>query len=72
VRGPHPVLDSLGDNAYGMYIIHYTFVLWIQYALLSATWPAWVKFGVAFVGGLALSWGTSKLLRQIPIVRRVL
>ena len=26
-------LDSLSDNAYGMYLVHYVFVVWLQYAL---------------------------------------
>ncbi len=64
VRSPYPILDSLRDNAYGIYLIHYAVVLWIQFALLSAPWPAWIKFSVTFVGGLALSWGTSELVRQ--------
>ncbi len=72
VRRRHPIFDDLSANAYGIYIVHYAFVLWIQFALLSAPWPAWVKFGVAFVGGLALSWGTSRLVRRIPAARRIL
>ena len=71
-RRPRPVLDHLSANAYGIYIIHYVAVLWIQFALLPISWPAWIKFGIAFIGGLALSWGVSTLLRQIPAVRRVL
>lgn len=72
VRRPHAIFESLCTNAYGIYIIHYAFIIWIQFALLSAAWPAWIKFSVTFIGGLALSWGTSKLVRQIPAVRRVL
>jgi len=72
VRRSHPTFDSLSANAYGIYIIHYAFIIWIQFALLSASWPAWIKFSVTFIGGLALSWGTSELLRQISAVRRVL
>ena len=29
-------LDNLSDNAYGMFLIHYVFVVWLQYALLDA------------------------------------
>jgi glucan biosynthesis protein C len=72
VRKPHPIFDNLSANAYGIYLIHYASVLWIQFTLLSAPWPAWIKFSVTFVGGLALSWGASILVRQIPAVRRVL
>ena len=42
-RGVHAVcdhrrrwLDSLSANAYGMYLVHYPFVVWMQYALLDA------------------------------------
>jgi glucan biosynthesis protein C len=72
VRRRHTLFDSLSANSYGIYLIHYVLVHWIQFALLSFSWPAWIKFPIAFIGGLALSWGISKLIRQIPIVRRVL
>ena len=72
VRRPHPIFDNLSANAYGIYLVHYAVVLWIQFALLSAPWPAWIKFSVVFVGGLALSWGVSELVRRVPAVRRVL
>ncbi|MBN2394701.1 MAG: acyltransferase [Anaerolineae bacterium] len=72
VRRRHPIFDSLSTNSFSIYLIHYAVVLWIQFALRSVSWPAWIKFGVAFVGGLALSWGISKMVRQIPGVRRVL
>jgi peptidoglycan/LPS O-acetylase OafA/YrhL len=72
VRKPHPLLDSLSANSYGIYLVHYAAVLWIQFALLSAPWPAWAKFGVAFVGGLALSWGASASVRKIPAVGRLM
>ena len=71
-RRHHAIFDSLSANAYGIYIIHYVFITWIQFALLSASWPAWIKFSVTFVGGFALSWGASQVVRQIPAVRRVL
>ncbi|MCG8457784.1 MAG: acyltransferase [Holophagales bacterium] len=72
VRGSHAIFDSLSANAYGIYIIHYVFITWIQLVLLSAPWPAWIKFSVTFAGGLTLSWGASQVVRQIPAVRRVL
>ena len=66
------IFDSLSDNAYGIYLIHYAVVLWIQYVLLSMPWPAPVKFGVVFIGGTVLSWGITILARRIPAVWRVL
>jgi glucan biosynthesis protein C len=72
VRRPNPIFESLSANAFGIYLVHYAVVLWIQYALLSVPWPAWIKFSVAFIGGLGLSWGITILARQIPAVRRIL
>ena len=37
------IFDSLRDNAYGMYLIHYAFVSWIQYSLLNAPLSGFVK-----------------------------
>ncbi|MHC4661803.1 MAG: acyltransferase family protein [Planctomycetota bacterium] len=72
VRRPYRVLESLSSNSYGIYIIHCVFSVWIQYALLSAELPAWIKFSITFICTLALGWGASTLLRKIPAVRRVI
>jgi hypothetical protein len=52
-------LDSLSQNAYGIYLVHYVFVVWLQYALLSAPINAIGKAALVFAGALALSWATS-------------
>jgi peptidoglycan/LPS O-acetylase OafA/YrhL len=54
-----PVLQSLGVNAYAMYLVHYLFVVWLQYALLGAALPAVVKGVLVFAGTLAASWGST-------------
>lgn len=64
--------ESLCDNAFGIYILHYAFVSWLQYALLPAGLPAFIKAAVVTLGALALSWGTTAALRRIPAVARVL
>jgi len=33
------IWDSLTANAYGIYLVHYAFVSWLQYALLKTTLP---------------------------------
>jgi surface polysaccharide O-acyltransferase-like enzyme len=63
-------LDSLSENEYGMYLVHYAFVSWLGYAMLSAPLPAVVKLAFVFTGVLALSWSTSAVLRRIPAVAR--
>jgi hypothetical protein len=72
VRGPTPVLDSLRDNAYGMYVVHYAFVTWLQFVLLRAAWPGAVKGVVVFAAATALSWATVAALRRIPAVARII
>ena len=71
-RVPLQVFDSLKANAYGMYLIHYVFVVWLQYALLGLAMPALAKAGIVFAGTLALSWSATASLRQIPLVAQVI
>jgi hypothetical protein len=66
------IWDSLAANAYGMYLIHYVFVTWIQFALLPSNLPGLSKCVLVFASVLALSWGSTALLRRIPVVARVL
>ena len=68
----HRWVDSLSDNAYAIYLVHYPFVIWSQYVLLGSSLPATTKALVVFGVSLALSWGTSVLLRSISGVRAVL
>jgi hypothetical protein len=53
------VLDSLSANAYGMYLVHYVFAVWLQYALMSSDLHATVKTMIVFAGVLPLSWAIS-------------
>ena len=59
------MLNSLNDNAFGIYLFHYPIVHWLQYLLTSLSWPAWLKFCAVFAGGLAMSWGASHWLRVL-------
>ncbi len=65
------IFDSLSDNEYGMYLIHYMFVSWLQFAILSSPLPAIAKGLLVFMGVLLLSWGTSATIRRIPAVSRI-
>jgi fucose 4-O-acetylase-like acetyltransferase len=67
-----PVLDSLSRNAYGIYLVHYGFVLWLQFALLPAPLPAPIKAAVVLTVALVASWATAAGLRRMPAVRRVI
>ncbi len=63
--------DSLSANAYGIYVMHYVFVSWLQYALLGASLPGAAKATAVFLGALVLSWGMTVALRRVPAVSRV-
>jgi glucans biosynthesis protein C len=58
------VFDALNDNAYGMYLVHYLFTVWLQFALLGLAVTAVVKATIVFSGTLVLSWGLVAALRQ--------
>jgi surface polysaccharide O-acyltransferase-like enzyme len=66
------LLDSLKDNAYGMYLIHYLFIVWLQFAMLAFALPAIVKASVVFAGTLMLSWTATAALRRIPAVAQII
>jgi len=68
----YPWADNLSDNAYGIYVVHYPFVVWTQYLLLDASMPATWKALIVFSVSFGLSWATSALVRSMPGVRAVL
>lgn len=66
------VLDAMCPQAYGIFLTHYIFVIWLQYAVYDYSWPAVVKAAVVFAAALSLSWGLTALLRKIPFVARMI
>jgi len=65
-------LDSLSANSYGIYLLHYFVIIWLQYAVLRTGLSAGAKAMIVFFGGLALCWGSIAALRQIPAVRKII
>jgi peptidoglycan/LPS O-acetylase OafA/YrhL len=63
--------DSLSANAYGIYLMHYAFVIWIQYVALRWTLPAFVKGIAVSLAAVGISWMTVALLRQSKLIARV-
>jgi peptidoglycan/LPS O-acetylase OafA/YrhL len=70
VRRPNPVMNSLRDNSYGVYLVHYVFVNWLDYALLGPDIPAVAKFAIGVAGAAVLSWATSVIARRLLGGRR--
>ena len=60
-----PALAGLKRDAFGMYLVHYVFVVWLQYAFLGVGLFAMVKGAIVFGGTLLLSWGVIAIIRRI-------
>jgi peptidoglycan/LPS O-acetylase OafA/YrhL len=72
VKKSRRIFDSLRDNAYGIYLVHYAFVSWLQYALLKSHLSGFTKLTIVLSLAVALSWSTTAALRRIPAVARVI
>jgi hypothetical protein len=62
------LLDKMQPSAYGIYLLHFIPLIWIQFLLYDPAFPAFVKFAIVFAGTLSISWGLTVLLRRIPAV----
>jgi peptidoglycan/LPS O-acetylase OafA/YrhL len=67
-----PVFDSLSASSYGIYLIHYPVVVWLQFALLAVALGPIAKGAIVFAGAVALCWGMAVALRRVPVVARAL
>ncbi|MBV8753285.1 MAG: acyltransferase [Hyphomicrobiales bacterium] len=67
-----PIFEGVAENAYGIYLFHYFFVMWLQYALLHVSVPGVVKGAVVFGGTLVLSWGLSVAVCRTWIGNRLI
>lgn len=66
------IWDSLAANAYGIYLIHYAFVSWLQLSLLKSHLPAIAKGSLVTAAAVLLSWGVTAALRRIPAAAKVI
>ena len=71
-KRPWNMLDRMQADAYGIFLVHYPIVLWLQYWLFDYDLPAIVKAAIAFVLTVVLSWAATSALRKIPGATRVL
>ena len=66
------LFDRLSEHAYGMYLVHYIFVVWLQYAVLDAALHAVVKATFVFGVTVILSWATTAVMCRIPLCARLI
>lgn len=71
-RTRNALFAELAPCAFGMYLVHYPIANLLQYAMLQAALPAFVKALLAFAATVAISWGVVATLRRVPGVVRVL
>jgi hypothetical protein len=65
--GRWPIFAILSDNILWVYALHYAPVVWLQYALLGASWPAPIKWITVLLGVAALCLGATAGARQIRV-----
>lgn len=70
--GRSRILAALGVNAYGLYLLHYIFVVWLQYALLGVAAPAVVKAPIVFGLTLVLTWIAVTAVQRFPLGARLI
>jgi peptidoglycan/LPS O-acetylase OafA/YrhL len=63
--------DSLAQNSYAIYLLHYMFVAWLQYGAIAIHLAPWLKLIGVFIAAALLSWWTAAAIRRIPLVARV-
>jgi hypothetical protein len=66
------LLDGMRPSAYGIYLLHFVPLIWLQYIVYDPPFPAFIKFSIVFAGTLSMSWALAVLLRKIPIVARTI
>ncbi len=71
-KEPWAVFTSLSEHAYGIYLVHYVFVIWLQYLLLGVALFAITKAAIVFGASVFLSWATTVAVCRIPIGARLL
>jgi hypothetical protein len=71
-RAGRSMLDPMQSDAFGMFLVHYPIILWLQYWMFDFDLPAIAKVLIAFVLTVFLSWGATMLLRKIPGAKHVL
>lgn len=66
------ILGTLAASAYALYLLHYVFVVWLQYALLETPLPALIKWTIVFGLTLLLTWITATTVQRVPLGARLI
>jgi peptidoglycan/LPS O-acetylase OafA/YrhL len=69
---PFRFLDAMRKQAYGIYLLHFIPLIWLQYIVTDPPLPAILKFAIVFTGTLSASWLATLWLRRIPAIARMI
>jgi peptidoglycan/LPS O-acetylase OafA/YrhL len=69
---PPPLFESISQHAYGIYLVHVVFVIWLQYLLLGVALFTVAKAAIVFAGTLILSWATTAAMSRMSIGARLI
>lgn len=72
IQRANVVWCNLSANAFGIYLVHYVFITWMQFALLKVGIPAVGKFLMVFLGSLLLSWILVNSIRKVKFIASLL
>jgi peptidoglycan/LPS O-acetylase OafA/YrhL len=61
------IADNLSVNAYGIYLIHYPFGTWAQYALRDTALSGFEKGLLAYAFALFGSWAVAAAIRHVVL-----
>src|SRR5262249_46795800 len=67
-KSPLRLLDAMRPSAYGIFLVHYIFIIWLQYAAYHPPLSACFNFWVVSTGRLSVSGGMFVLLRKVQVV----
>jgi fucose 4-O-acetylase-like acetyltransferase len=71
-KPPKAFSTGLIGAQYGVYIIHLLVVIGIQALLQDIVWPPFAKFISVTLMGATVCFGVAYLLKQIPVVKRII
>ena len=67
-----PMWTSLCACSYGIYLVHYPIVNWLQHIMIPRNDSAFLKGVTVALLGFALSWLVAWMLRRVPVIARIL
>ena len=71
-RSSFRLLDAMQRSAYGIYLVHFIPLIWLQYVITEPPLPAFAKFLIVLAGTLSVSWVLTLGLRRTPVVARMI